>query len=86
MFLLLALIPSSVPWIRFGNPRTLCGLFMCTICRLVRRLFYIKDVLLPCMRLRSLLSGPRIGTKQSLPPRKSTRTKKQHGQLSTKPR
>ena len=65
-FLLLALIPSSVPWIRFGNPRTLCGLFMCTICRLVRRLFYIKDVLLPCMRLRSLLSGPRIGTKQRL--------------------
>ena len=40
-FLLLALIPSWVPWIRFGNPGTLFGLFMCTICRLVRRRFYI---------------------------------------------
>ena len=67
------------------QPRTLCGLFMCTICRLVQRLLYIKDVSLPCMTLRSLLHGPQIRTTQRLPPQRSTRTKKQHGQLSTKP-
>ena len=54
VLLLPALTPSSLPWIRFGNPETLCGLFMCTICRLVQRLLYIKDVSLPCMTLMSL--------------------------------
>ena len=47
---------------------------------------YIKDVSLPCRTLRSLLSGPRIRTTQRLPLQRSTRTKKKHGQLITKPR
>ena len=86
MFLLSALIVSSVPWIRFGNPGTFYRLFMCTICRLVQRTLYIKDVSLLYMTLRSLFSWPRIRTTQRLPPQRSTRTKKQHGQLSTKPK
>ena len=86
MLLLRALIPSLVSWTRFGNPETLYGLFMCTICRPVQSLLYIKDMSLPCMALGSLLSGPRIRTTQRLPPQRSMRMKKQHGQLSTKQR
>ena len=62
-----------------------CGT-QCEMWGVVRRLFYIKDVLLLCMTLRLQLSGPWIRTTQRLPPLRSTRTKKQHGQLSTKPR